>query len=168
MRNTASASSAKGLPWAAAGAYLVELRTARALTQEDIAQQVGASTQTVRRWERGESRPQMALLRALSRTFDVPVSDLVGVWHTLETSTLRRQNVVSLERDDDVRSMRALPAEPSRRPDQSDDGLPTEREFLAVVMHGLKEGFATSEYWILAAEALARRIGSSWSLRQDR
>ena len=57
---------------------LLELRTKRGLSQEQLAQQVHVTRQTVYRWETGETVPNTETLKLLSRLFDVSINTLLG------------------------------------------------------------------------------------------
>ena len=57
---------------------LLELRTKRGLTQEELAQEVYVTRQAVSRWENGETIPNIEALKQLSRFFDVSINTLLG------------------------------------------------------------------------------------------
>jgi len=57
---------------------LLELRTKRGLSQEQLAQQVHVSRQAVSRWETGETVPNTETLKLLSKLFDVSINTLLG------------------------------------------------------------------------------------------
>jgi len=63
--------------------YLAEnLRNFRkqlGMTQEDVAEAVFVAPQSVSKWERGETTPDIALLPALARLLEVSVDALLGV-----------------------------------------------------------------------------------------
>ena len=54
------------------------LRKARGLSQEDLAQQLHITRQTLSKWENGLSVPDAQLLLRLAEILDVPVSELLG------------------------------------------------------------------------------------------
>jgi len=54
-------------------------RRAMDLTQEQLAEQLGVSFQSVSRWENGSTYPDMELLPALARIFSVTVDALLGM-----------------------------------------------------------------------------------------
>jgi transcriptional regulator with XRE-family HTH domain len=58
----------------AVGLRLRQLRTARGLTQEQLAQKFAISMQQVQKYERGTNRISSSLLFQLSRLFGVPIS----------------------------------------------------------------------------------------------
>lgn len=61
------------------GDRIRELRTnfkGRKLSQDELARELGISTNTVSRWETGTYRPSIEDLEMLARFFDIPISDL--------------------------------------------------------------------------------------------
>ena len=54
-------------------------RRAMDMTQEQLAEQLGVSFQSVSRWENGTTYPDMELLPALARMFSVTVDALLGM-----------------------------------------------------------------------------------------
>ncbi len=57
---------------------LRRLRHGQSLTQEQLAEKLGVSFQTVSRWETGAVYPDIELLPMLSELFDVTVDELIG------------------------------------------------------------------------------------------
>lgn len=57
---------------------LKTLRTAKGLSQEELAVKLNVVRQTISKWEQGLSVPDADLLIALSEVFEVPVSTLLG------------------------------------------------------------------------------------------
>lgn len=57
---------------------ILELRTKRGLTQEELAEKVYVTRQAVSRWETGETLPNTATLKLLSKLFDVSINTLLG------------------------------------------------------------------------------------------
>lgn len=49
------------------------------LTQEDIAQYLGITAQSVSKWERGESYPDITFLPALANVFETSIDLLLGM-----------------------------------------------------------------------------------------
>ena len=60
------------------GALMKELRTAKGMTQEQLADAVHVSRAAVSKWERGLSFPDVELLEPLADVFGVSVSDLLS------------------------------------------------------------------------------------------
>ena len=57
---------------------LLELRTKRGLSQEQLAEEVHVTRQAVSRWETGETVPNTDTLKLLSGLFDVSINTLLG------------------------------------------------------------------------------------------
>lgn len=57
---------------------IYQLRRARGLSQEQLAERVGVSRQTVSKWETGLSTPELEKLRALCDCFGVTLDALVA------------------------------------------------------------------------------------------
>lgn len=58
---------------------LKKYRMQKELTQEDVAQYLGITAQSVSKWERGESYPDITLLPALANIFETSVDLLLGM-----------------------------------------------------------------------------------------
>lgn len=65
---------------------LAQARASAALTQEELAFEVGAGRRTVQHWEAGEASPCPRLARALAARLDVSVSWLCGLSQLTEVS----------------------------------------------------------------------------------
>lgn len=63
----------------ALSAKLREQRRRLEMTQEDVANALGVAPQTVSKWERSETYPDITLLPALANLFDVTVDELLGM-----------------------------------------------------------------------------------------
>ena len=61
------------------GENLKRLRKEKELTQENLAEFLGVSFQTISKWERGETYPDITTLPIISRFFNVSIDDLLGV-----------------------------------------------------------------------------------------
>lgn len=57
---------------------ILELRTKKGMSQEDLAAQVFVTRQAVSRWETGETTPNTETLKLLSKLFDVSINTLLG------------------------------------------------------------------------------------------
>ena len=57
---------------------ILELRTKRGLSQDELAEKVFVTRQAVSRWEHGETTPNTETLKLLSRLFDVSINTLLG------------------------------------------------------------------------------------------
>lgn len=60
-------------------ANLKKYRILKELTQEDVAELLGITPQSVSKWERGESYPDITLLPALANIFETSVDLLLGM-----------------------------------------------------------------------------------------
>lgn len=58
---------------------LKKYRVRKNLTQEDIAEYLGITAQSVSKWERGESYPDITFLPALANIFETSVDLLIGM-----------------------------------------------------------------------------------------
>ena len=57
---------------------LVELRKYHALSQEELAEKIGVSRQTLSKYETGESLPDIEKCKALADVFGITVDDLIS------------------------------------------------------------------------------------------
>lgn len=57
---------------------ILELRTKRGLSQDELAEKVMVTRQAVSRWENGETVPNTETLKLLSKEFDVSINTLLG------------------------------------------------------------------------------------------
>ena len=55
------------------------LRRGKGLTQEEVAETLGLSAQSVSKWERGETLPDITLLPVLANLFAVSTDELIGM-----------------------------------------------------------------------------------------
>lgn len=70
-------------------ANLKKYRILKELTQEDVAEYLGITAQSVSKWERGESYPDITLLPALANIFETSVDLLLGM-DTIRANETRR------------------------------------------------------------------------------
>lgn len=57
---------------------ILELRTKKGLSQDQLAERVHVTRQAVSRWENGETIPNTETLKLLSKLFDVSINTLLG------------------------------------------------------------------------------------------
>ena len=57
---------------------ILELRTKKGMSQDDLAEKVFVTRQAVSRWENGETTPNTETLKLLSKLFDVSINTLLG------------------------------------------------------------------------------------------
>lgn len=62
---------------------LLELRTKKGLSQDELAEKLYVTRQAVSRWENGETIPNTETLKLLSKFFDVSINTLLGSPRTL-------------------------------------------------------------------------------------
>ena len=70
---------------------LKNYRRAKAMTQQDLADQLGVSNKTVSRWESGGGYPDVPLLVPLARALGVTVDDLLDAILTLKENREKRK-----------------------------------------------------------------------------
>ena len=81
---------------------LSELRRSASMTQIELAQKLNYSDKAVSKWERGESIPDVAVLKQIADLFGVSVDYLLSEDHTslpredMPTSRSRRHGVITL------------------------------------------------------------------------
>lgn len=61
------------------GETLKKLRLKQNLTQEKLSDFLGVSFQTISKWERGDTYPDIALLPIIAQFFKVSVDELLGI-----------------------------------------------------------------------------------------
>lgn len=85
---------------------LKKYRVLKNLTQEDVAEYLGLTPQSVSKWERGESYPDITLLPALANIFETSIDLLVGM-DTIRAETTRydiHKKAISYQRSGDYDS----------------------------------------------------------------
>ena len=58
------------------GEFLRELRKGKGLTQEQLAEMLGVSSQTISKWENEVTMPDIMLLTVIAGCFDITVDEL--------------------------------------------------------------------------------------------
>lgn len=66
------------------GVNLKNLRKANQMTQEEVAEKINVSRQTIAKWENGESLPDIYSSSAIAELFQVTVDDLIN--HSTENT----------------------------------------------------------------------------------
>ena len=85
------------------------LRKEKDITQDELADILGVSYQSVSRWETGTCYPDMELLPVISDFFGVTVDKLLGVNENIERERLHNICLVFRNRSVKVKFMTALP-----------------------------------------------------------
>ena len=133
-------------------AWLRDWREGEGLSRARLAEIVGTSADSVRRWESGQTAPQMRYRAHLAELIGVDVSELHRLLATPSS------NVVS------------LPLTPARRQSQQDLEVGSEPSaaerasdrFNLAVLRGIEDGYAQSPEWNDAVNRLARRLRITW------
>lgn len=60
------------------GNFIATLRKEKGLTQEKLGEQLGVSSKTVSKWERGVNAPDIFLLESLSNILDVDIKEILN------------------------------------------------------------------------------------------
>lgn len=60
------------------GNKILELRKKKNLSQENLAEQLNVTRQTISKWELGETAPDIKQAKELSKIFDISLDELVG------------------------------------------------------------------------------------------
>lgn len=76
---------------------LKKYRIMKDLTQEDVADYLNITPQSVSKWERGESYPDITILPALSNYFKISIDELVGMEEIKRTEEYEKINKKWLE-----------------------------------------------------------------------
>lgn len=79
------------------GNNLFHARKRRGLSQEDVAQRLGVSRQTVSKWETGQSTPDLDKIVALSKYFSVTTDYLLTDSIKMETTLNKNQYEDNIE-----------------------------------------------------------------------
>lgn len=74
------------------GDILKKLRMERSLTQEEMAEHLGVSFQTISKWERGAGYPDITMLPVLARYFNITIDELLGMNDSDKVKTLYQIN----------------------------------------------------------------------------
>ncbi|MBQ6943495.1 MAG: helix-turn-helix transcriptional regulator [Ruminococcus sp.] len=89
---------------------LKKLRVMKNLTQEDIADFLGITPQSISKWERGESYPDITFLPALANIFETSIDLLIGMDTIRAEETLWNihKNATESERNGDYNAAESI------------------------------------------------------------
>ena len=76
------------------GKNIKRLRNELNLTQEEIANHLGISFQSISKWERGDGYPDIEMLPTIANYFKVSVDDLIGMSEIVESKKYDEINVL--------------------------------------------------------------------------
>lgn len=79
------------------GENIKRMRLERRLTQEEVASQIGVSSQSVSKWERGDGYPDIEMLPSLANYFGVGIDELLGMSETEKTEKYNKINALWAE-----------------------------------------------------------------------
>ena len=77
------------------GEKIYKLRTKRSMTQEQLAEKIGVSRQSVSKWETDCAIPDIEKLKLLAEIFEVSITELLGM--ECEEDTKRKDEKESIE-----------------------------------------------------------------------
>ena len=157
---------------------LVELRTTKGVTQEDVAQNLSISNKTISKWENGASMPDLPMLIELSKYYGVTTDTLLGLSEVKKQGTIeevcssfkgldRKQSV--LKAFETVRSI--IPAMYENVSGYNDDVYDRENVFPSEIsrfyrshisLHEFFEFTASSENVNIAVMMLRNKANFAW------
>ena len=79
------------------GKFILELRTSKGWTQEDLANMIPITRQAVSRWEQGKSIPDSSTLVILSEIFDVSINELLSGKRIPKKEIIKESEKITLE-----------------------------------------------------------------------
>ena len=77
------------------GEKIYKLRTKRSMTQEQLAEKIGVSRQSVSKWETDSAIPDIEKLKLLAEIFEVSITELLGM--ECEEDTKRKDEIERIE-----------------------------------------------------------------------
>ena len=139
---------------------LVELRTSKGVTQEDVAQSLSISNKTVSKWENGASTPDLPMVIELAKYYGVTTDTLLGLSEDKKQSTTeeirslfegldRRESV--LKAFETIRSI--VPAMYGTVSKYYDDAYDKETVFPVGISHGYRSAISHDEFFEFTASS---------------
>ena len=139
---------------------LVELRTSKGVTQEDVAQSLSISNKTVSKWENGASTPDLPMVIELAKYYGVTTDTLLGLSEDKKQSTAEeiRSLFEGLERRESVlkafEAVRALiPAMYGTISKYNDDVYDRENVFPSEISHFYRSNISLHEFFEFVASS---------------
>ena len=78
---------------------IAEAREARGYTQEQLAQAIGTTQQTIQRWESGQVTPRVDKVEDISRALGITMSFLLGIDDKKEQLSIQEQEIIDIMRN---------------------------------------------------------------------
>ena len=139
---------------------LVELRTSKGVTQEDVAQSLSISNKTVSKWENGASTPDLPMVIELAKYYGVTTDTLLGLSEDKKQSTTEeiRSLFEGLDRRESVlkafEAVKALiPAMYGTVSQYSDDVYDRENVFPSEISHFYRSNISLHEFFEFVASS---------------
>ena len=139
---------------------LVELRTLKGVTQDDMARSLSVSNKTISKWETGTSTPDIAMLVELSKYYGVTTDSLLGLSEEKKQSTkeevcclldgLDRRETV-LKAFETVKSL--VPAMYETISEYNDDVYDMENVFPSEISHFYRSHISLHEFFEFVASS---------------
>lgn len=139
---------------------LVELRTSKGVTQEDVAQSLSISNKTVSKWENGASTPDLPMVIELAKYYGVTTDTLLGLSEDKKQNTAEeiRSLFEGLDRRESVlkafKAVKALiPAMYATVSKYSDDVYDRENVFPSEISHFYRSNISLHEFFEFVASS---------------
>ena len=137
---------------------LVELRTSKGVTQEDVAQNLSISNKTVSKWENGASMPDLPMVVELAKYYGVTTDTLLGLSEDKKQSTAEeiRSLFEGLDRRESVlkafEAVKAvIPAMYGTVSKYNDDVYDKENVFPSEISHFYRSNISLHEFFEFVA-----------------
>ena len=139
---------------------LVELRTSKGVTQEDVAQSLSISNKTISKWENGASTPDLPMVIELAKYYGVTTDTLLGLSEDKKQSTEEeiRSLFEGLDRRESVlkafETVKALvPAMYGTVSKYNDDVYDKENVFPSEISHFYRSNISLHEFFEFVASS---------------
>jgi len=139
---------------------LVELRTSKGVTQEDVAQSLSISNKTVSKWENGASTPDLPMVIELAKYYGVTTDTLLGLSEDKKQSTTEEIRTLfkGLDRRESVlkafEAVKALiPAMYGTVSKYSDNVYDRENVFPSEISHFYRSNISLHEFFEFVASS---------------